>query len=268
MRALSRYIVRFAAIAAIVTASVACTLSEGYRHSPVNLCRRIWNDVNYDLSYINIILKKVILFDHMFDIEDEAEREAYIDTMLHAASIEQSGNTYTIRYINEYNTYHTQVVKTSGGRFSQGDKWEVSYDGGLGYLATITASGSGYKVTFSRLYDDKSNTTAELEMSYELTTYSENSDTLVDIEYSGRLAMTDYTESISRPLTIATTITQPVQYNGNFGMTGGAFDILCRDALYNSTDHIKADIDSSTGLVTIEYYGSRWTEDVKNRVNL
>ena len=123
-------------------------------------------------------------------------------------------------------------------------------------------------MTFSRLYDDKSNTTAELEKSYELTTYSENSDTLVDIEYSGHLAMTAYTESISRPLTITTTITQPVKYNGNYGMTGGSFDIICRDALYNSTDHIKADIDSSTGLVTIEYYGSRWTEDVKNRVNL
>ena len=51
-------------------------------------------------------------------------------------------------------------------------------------------------------------------------------------------------------------------------MTGGAFDIFCRDALYNSTDQIKADIDGSTGLVTIEYYSSRWTEDVKNRVNL
>lgn len=268
MRALSRHITRFAAIVAIVTTSVACTLSDADHRSPERLGRTIWRDVNNDLGYINIILKKVILFDHMLSIEDEAEREAYIGTVLRAASVECKGDIYTIRYISQYNTHHTQVIKTSGGRFSEGDTWEVSYDGALGYLATITTSGSGYKVTFSRLYDDKSNTTTKLYMRYELTTYAESSNTVVDIEYSGSLAMTDYTESLSRPLTIETTITAPVQYNGNFGMRGGAFDILCRDALYNSTDRVMAEIDGSTGQVTIECYGTHWTEEVKNRVNL
>ncbi len=267
MRTLSQHIARIAAIVAIITASVACTLSEGNHRTPERLGRSIWNDVNNDLSYINIILKKVILFDHMFTIEDEAERETYIDTMLNAASVDCEGDIFTIRYICQYNTYHTQVIKTSGGRLSDGYTWEVSYDGALGYLVSITASGNGYSVVFSRLYDDKCNTTAELHMTYDLATYSENSDALVNIEYSGHLSMIDYTASISRPLTIDTTIGSSVRYNGNIGMIGGNFDIVCHDALYNSTDYVTATIDSSTGKVAISCYGTGWTEDVKNQMS-
>lgn len=268
MRDFRRYVVRLTAIAAISIASLSCTLSEASHKSPERLARAIWDEVNYDLNYINIILKKVILFDNMLAIEDEAEREAYLESILNAASYKLDDNTYTILYINEYNNYHTQVIKTSGGRISEGDTWEVSYSGALGYTATITPAERGYKVEFSRLYDDQCNTTATLDMKYKLTTSTQNINALVSIEYTGSLALVDYTSSISRPLTIDTTIEKPMKYDGSVGMVGGRFDIVCRDRLYDTTDKVQATITESPQMVTLSCMGAQWTVEVRNRTNL
>lgn len=231
---------------AIMLSASACEWKAGDEPNGKAMGYRLWSIAHADLTRINEIFDFVAYYNMLQTIEDDEQRKEFISRHFNGAYINVEGNVHMIAYNTNYDTNYYTIIEMNS------DHWRVRRSGGYGYDVTITATPDDkYSVELNDFYNFESKGYG----TFTGTLYY--IDDIPVISYTGKLTMVDGQESISKPLTITTEITEPLSYTYPNTLTRGTMTITAHDALYNTTDKAKVTVlHNANGEIVIECYGN------------
>jgi hypothetical protein len=226
--------------------TVSCEWESGDTPSGKKLGYQLWSIAHEDLTRVNEIFDFVAYYNMLQTIDDEQQRKEFINRYFNGAYINIEGNVHMIVHNTSYGSNYYTIIEMCS------DHWRIRRSGGYGYDMTITpTTDDTYRVELSDFYNLESKGYG----SFIGTLYYV--DNIPVIGYTGTLTMVDGEESISKPLTITTEITDTLSYTYPYAFSRGTMTITAHDAIYNTTDKAKVSILHNTNnQIVIECYGN------------
>ncbi len=216
---------RYIAILLIAIMTIGCDAIGGPDINVQRLGHAMWEITRNDIHRINEIFTYVMHYDHLQTIEDEADRDSYIQLHFRDAEIVVEGDVHTLTYNTAHGTSYSVTFE-----FLE-DGYHVTRTGGMSYDLTLTlGDNDAMEAHFANIRNIESVGHADLVGTISLI------DNKLDISYIGDIVMVDHSRDYEKPLTMTTEITKSLKYNNIKGIVGGKMTIIAHDELYDSTD--------------------------------
>lgn len=239
---MKRFMIKYLLGAVVSVAMLSsCVVDREYNdHHTDQFANAVWYVAKEDFNRINDMLAMMIKYDnaiyHGGDIE--AYKERY-----NVTKIETHGNVHNLYLAPEsgsnhsnYKTFYT--ISTNARSFMDGGEWYINRHGAWNCDAVITPLGEGsFSLDIRSMSYDSVTGEANLVVGYDAAGGFEEGGV---VRYEGKIAITDYACSESKPLYLSSYI-RHVTYNEEWALLDGLIYIECRDVRYDSWDKVRVE---------------------------